>query len=161
MHKHKVVILCLLTVLLLIRTTAVGDVRLTNTEHGMTGTTTVRLVIPSSYVVEIPATVSIPYGATSTPLTIGVSSIELGSRQVVEITADSSSGTLVQESGNDTIPFTLSCNGEAFSSVCYSYPKQTQLSIDIALEDWYSADAGEYSGIVTFRVSVGRQEVAQ
>lgn len=161
MHKHKVVIICLLTVMLLITTTAVGEVFLTNTEHGMTGTTTVRLVIPSSYIVEIPATVSIPYGATSTPMTIGVSSMELGSQQSVKISVDSAKGKLLQENGNDAIPYVLTSNSMAFSSVLYPSAGQTQLSIDIALEDWYKADAGEYTGMVTFHVSVENQGVKQ
>lgn len=161
MHKRKVVILCLLILMLLTATTTVGEVFLTNTEHAMTGTTTVRLTIPVSYTVTIPATVSIPYGATSTPMAIGVSSIKIGSHQAVQIAVDSAKGRLLPESGNTLIPYKLLCNGKEFSRALYTTEDETQLSLDIALEDWFEADAGEYTGTITFHVSLEDQEVAQ
>lgn len=161
MRKRISTILCLLTVLLLTATTTVGEVFLTNTEHGMTGTTTVRLTIPVSYTVAIPASMSIPYGATSTPMTIGVSSIKIGSHQAVQIAVDSAKGKLLPESGNSTIPYMLLCDGNAFSRALYTAVDETQLSLDIAPEGWFEADAGEYTGTITFYVSLEAQEVAQ
>lgn len=161
MRKHKVVILCLLTVMLLTAVTTVGEVYLTNTEHGMTGMTTVKLVIPASYTVNIPAAMDIPYGATSTPMTIGVSSIKIGSHQAVKIAVDSAKGRLLPESGNTLIPYKLLCDGKEFSRALYTTVDDTQLSLDIALEDWFEADAGEYTGTITFHVSLEDQEVAQ
>lgn len=161
MNKRNIVILCLLTVLLLTPFSACAENFMTNAGHGMTGTTVVRLVIPSSFIVEIPAELSIPYGVESTPMTIGVSSVKIGSEQVVKIAVDSARSKLLQNGGKSEIPFVLRVDGEEFSDAQYSKADQTQLSVDIALEDWYNADAGEYAGAVTFRVSVEDQEVTQ
>jgi len=161
MRKAKFVILCLLAVLLLTTVATEAEVYMTNTEHGMTGTTTVRLVIPSSYTVEIPASLPISYGAESTPMTIGVSSMHIGSNQAVKIAVDSARGKLLQTGGRGAIPYVLLCDGAEFGSKAYTEVGQTQLSFDITLEDWYSADAGEYTGTVTFQVSVVNREVGQ
>lgn len=160
MRKLINVLLCLLTVMPLVAFVAQAEVYMTNTEHGMTGTTTVRLVIPSAYIVEIPATVSIPYGAESTPMSIGVSNMELGSK-TVKIAVDSSNGNLLQRNGQGKIPFVLMREGDEFSSAHYSTTGQTLLNVAIALNDWYNADAGEYTGTVTFHVSVEDQGVNQ
>lgn len=161
MNKHKMLILCLLAVLLLAPFSAMAENQMTNTEHGMTGTTVIQLVIPAGYTVEIPAELPIPYGAASTPMTIGVSSMGLGSEQAVKIAVDSAQGSLFQSGGSGAIPFLLRCEGTEFSSELYTQVGQTQLSVDIAMEDWYQADAGNYAGTVTFRVSVEDQEVTQ
>ena len=161
MRTYKMAVLCLLAVLLLTPFSAKAESYMTNSEHGMTGTTTVRLVIPSAYTVEIPALVSIPYGAASTPMTIGVSSMELGSENSVKIAVNSPRGSMLKSGGDGEIPFILLKNGEAFSSELYSDIGQTQLSVDIAMEAWYQAEAGEYAGAVTFQVSVEEREVTQ
>lgn len=160
MHRHSVAILCLLTVLLL-TVAARAEVHMTNTEQGMTGATTVRLVIPSSYTVTIPGSMSIPYGTASTPMTIGVSSMKTGPDQAIRIAVDSARGELRPEDGSASIPYVLLHEGEAFSSALYASAGETQLSLDIAMEDWFEAAAGEYAGTVTFRVSVVSQEVGQ
>lgn len=161
MHKLKSFLLCLVSVTLLMIFNTKAEVYMTNTEHGMTGSTTVRLVIPSAYIVEIPASVSIPYGTESTPMSIGVSSMELGSQKAVRIAVDSAKGNLLQNDGIDQIPFVLMHEGTEFSKVLYNEAGQTQLNVDITLNNWYKADAGVYTGIVSFQVSVVAQEVNQ
>ena len=160
MLKRKVVMLFLLAALLMLPFPTGAEVCITNTEHGMTGTTVVRLVIPSGYIVEIPASLSIPYGAEATPMAVGVSSMELGPQKSVRIAVDSARGLLLQAGGNGEIPYVLQQEGTEFSSWLYNAAGQTQLSVNIALEDWFEAAAGEYTGALTFRVSVEDQEVA-
>lgn len=163
MDKHKCLILCLLVVLCSILTTSSAEVIISNSNNVpiMSGNTVVRLVIPSAYTVEIPALVSIPYGAASTPMTIGVSSMELGSENSVKIAVNSPQGSMLKSGGDGEIPFILLKNGEMFSSELYSDIGKTQLSVDIAREAWYQAEAGEYAGAVTFQVSVEEREVTQ
>ena len=160
MHKLKNLLLCLLSATLLMTFNTKAEVYMTNAEYGMTGTTTVRLVIPSAYIVEIPATVSIPYGAESTPMSIGVSSMELGSK-TVKIALNSAQGNLLQRNGQGKIPYVLLHEGVEFNSIHYTSAGQTLLNIAIALRDWYSAEAGEYTSTVTFHVSVEDQGVSQ
>ena len=161
MKRSIRVLPCLLSVLLAAVPMAAAENVMTNTEQGMTGTTVVRLVIPAVYTVEIPASLDIAYGAEATPLTIGVSSMNVGSDKAVKIAVDSASGSLLQEGGSGAIPFALRREGEAFAGEVYTGAGQTQLSVDIALVDWFNAAAGEYGGAVTFRVSVEDREVAQ
>lgn len=160
MHKLKNLLLCLLSATLLMTFNTKAEVYMTNAEYGMTGTTTVRLVIPSSYIVEIPATVSIPYGAESTPVTIGVSSMNLGTK-AVKIAVDSAKGNLLQNEGSDQIPFVLMHEGAEFAHDLFNEAGETQLSVDITLNDWYKADAGVYTGMISFQVSVEDQGVNQ
>ena len=157
MRKRKIVILCLLTVLLLTTASTVGEVYMTGTDAAMTGSTTVRLVIPSSYTVQIPATVDIPYGVTSTPITIGVSSMQLGSSKAIEIAPASSMGVLRTESSSATIPYVLDLQG----CVRFTDPGTEELHLIIDQYDWYEAAAGEYTGAITFQVSVVDREVAE
>lgn len=159
MRKLKFVVLCLLAVVLLAPSFAGAEVLMNG--QVMTGSTLVRLIIPGTYVVEIPATLNIPYEAESTPLTIGVSSMEMGPEQAVKIAVDSARGNLLRADGNGLIPYVLMLEDEAFGSMLYSQPGQTELSVQIALADWYKAAAGEYAGTVTFRVSMEVQEVEQ
>ena len=107
MLKRKLVILCLLTVMLLTEVTTVGEGHRASTGMGMTSKTTVKLVIPSNYTVQIPAVLDIPYGALSTPMTIGVGSINVGSGKAVEITVDSAEGVLTNADGSHVIPYIL------------------------------------------------------
>jgi len=68
---------------------------------------------------------------------------------------------MLKSGGDGEIPFILLKNGETFSSELYSDIGKTQLSVDIAREAWYQAEAGEYAGAVTFQVSVEEREVTQ
>ena len=86
---------------------------------------------------------------------------KMNDAEAVKIAVDSASGSLLQEGGSGAIPFALRREGEAFAGEVYTGAGQTQLSVDIALEDWFNAAAGEYGGAVTFRVSVEDREVAQ
>lgn len=160
MRKQKIIIVFLLALLLITPFPVRADGYMTNTESNTTASTIVRLVIPSSYVVEIPAALSIPYAAESTPMAIGVSSIALEARQAVKIAVASARGKLLQTGGSAEIPFVLLCEGNEFASKLYASPEQTELNIVIALNDWFKAAAGEYAGTVTFQVSVAEQEVA-
>lgn len=159
MRKRKLITLILLAALLMIPLSTGAEVCLTNTEHGMTGTTVVRLTIPASYMVEIPASMEIPYGAQSTPMHVGVSQMELGQKKAVRIAVENAEGSLLQTDGTGAIPYVLLHEGEAFASELYTAVGQTQLEVAIALEDWFEAAAGEYTGAITFRVAVEDREV--
>lgn len=162
MNKRNVLILCLLAVLcctLMLPTGA--EVILDNAGHGMTGTTTVRLVITGTYTVTIPAELPIVYGAESTTMRIEASNVAVGSKQAVEVAVEDAAGELAQTGGPGTIPYKLLCDGEAFTRAVFAQTGAVQVDVAISLEDWFSAAAGEYTDTVTFRVGLTEQEVAQ
>lgn len=68
---------------------------------------------------------------------------------------------LAQTGGSGAIPYALLCEGEAFTRATFPEDGAVQVDVAIALEEWFSAAAGEYTDWVTFRVGLKEQEVAQ
>lgn len=161
MSKRKLIILCLLAVLCCVLVTSAADeFILSNAANVLEGNTTVKLTIPSYYTVQIPAELPISYGVEATSLTIGVSSMRIGSNKALKIETEAPDGVLLQTGGNGSIPYSFRDGASFFDSAVFTELGEKEISIEIALDDWYSAAAGEYTGTVTFLVSVVNQQEA-
>lgn len=161
MNKKTRFILCLLAVLCFTLPTTTAEIILSNTSAVLSGSTTVRLVIPGGYTVEIPAALPLAYGQESTAMTIGVSDVKLGATQAVEVRVDSAQGTLAQTGGKGSIPYTLMQGDAAFSRLTFTQDGSAQVHLAIDKADWFEAPAGDYTGTVTFQVSIIQQEATQ
>lgn len=161
MSKRKFVILFLLAVLCCVLVTSAADeFILSNAANVLEGNTTVKLTIPSYYTVQIPAELPITYGAENTSMALGVSSMFIGSTKALQIAPESAEGALLQTGGSGKIPYTLLQDAAPFEGVTFTELGEKNINVNIALDDWYSAAAGEYTGTVTFLVSVVNQQEA-
>lgn len=162
MNKRKLIILCLLAVICcFLVTSAADEVVRSNAAHVLEGNTLVRLTIPGTYTVEIPAELPIQYSAEYTGMTLGVNSMNIGSK-ALQIAPESAGGELLQTGGSGRIPYTLLQGAALFEGIAFTAPGEEEINVNIAQDDWYNADAGNYTGAITFRVSmVDQQEGAQ
>lgn len=111
--------------------------------------------IEPTYLVTIPDDVDVDFNAVQTDfgsIKLESARLELNKQVTVSITADSELSNL--DNADVGIPFTVNSNGEAFTSASYTEAgEQTDLTIDIAQEDWDKAPGGSYTGFVMFTVS--------
>lgn len=115
---------------------------------------TVTTAIEPTYTVSIPANTGIALNATSTPFgAIEVTAAQLNPGKVIKVTV--AAGELKNTEDNaKTIPYKVMTNTGEFTSAEYTAVGQkTDLTLDIELNDWNRAFAGNYSGTVTFTVA--------
>ena len=116
--------------------------------------------ITPTYVVSIPDNTSVAFNATQTSfgsIEVIKAQIEPDKQIKVSLTADTADGSFnLVNSADETkaIPYTVNGEDGAFSSGVYTKAgDKTDLTINIAQEDWNAAYAGSYSGTVIFTVS--------
>lgn len=125
------------------------------------GTTDVSTEISVSYIVSIPDSTDIEYGAELTPIgTVSASEIRLlpGSYLTVDM---ASAGKLINASSEDSaIPYTFVIGGKTeLTKPAYTFrldgntKTAEEISVKIASDAWKAADAGSYSDTITFTVT--------
>ena len=115
----------------------------------------IKTSIAPTYTVTIPADVTVEFNAETT--TFG--QIKLDSAQIepdkcikVSLTTDGELNNKVDKA--KVIPYTVKSGENSFTSANYlSAGDSTDLTINIATDDWNKAYAGEYTDTVTFEVS--------
>lgn len=109
--------------------------------------TIVSYTVPEMYTVMIPESLEIPFNAESTSLSVSLTATNLGQKKVIVEAAES--GALMN-SASHQLPFAVTENARlAFDAL-----ETKDMTIGIARDDWKTAPAGEYSGTLTFEISV-------
>lgn len=124
-----------------------------------TGDTEVTANVASDYVLTIPAKTEIAFNATSTDLagTLTVTGNVLPTQEV-EVTA--TPNALHNEAQNTDLPYTLKKDSETFIADTWNETelreetKDVQLSIAITEAEWNKAEAGNYTGSITFTANL-------
>ena len=127
------------------------------------GSTEITAKVPSEYLLTVPSKVEISFEAESTPLpAIGVTgNVAVG--ETVTVTADLNGGELTGDRDTKRIPFALNDEtGAAFTQAVWDEDDlrlgfddadrivEQRLSVDIAKDVWDHAQAGAYTGRITF-----------
>lgn len=124
-----------------------------------TGNTEVTANVASDYVLTIPAKTEIAFNATSTNLagTLKVTGNVLPTQEV-KVTA--TPNALHNEVQNTDLPYTLKKGAEIFTADTWNETelreetKAVQLSIAITEAEWNKAEAGNYTGSITFTANL-------
>ncbi len=144
----KKMLCVLLTLSLLICTTALAKDTYNETDNTASTTLTTTIADPTqpapTYTIIIPATLTIEPNATITALAIELTEMD-NAENVTVSTAGSGNMT---NSSNGTIAYTVNSNKLSWNS-----PSQKQMSIEITSEQWQQAEAGTYTGEMTFTIS--------
>ena len=145
-------LLCMLLALsLLICTAALAEG--TYDEGDKTASTTLTTTIedPSApaYTIMIPSTIAITPNATSTQLDVRV--MEVKNVQKITVTT-AASGSMTSTTGGN-IAFTVGSPELAFTNFS-SLPDNQWMTINITAEEWQQAQAGDYTGVMSFTISV-------
>lgn len=107
--------------------------------------------VTNGFTFVIPASIEMECDAASAQLPVKVSKmrVEAGQRLVVSIETD---GML--KSGESSIPFTLTKDGNAVRQLDFSQKGTQQLQVNVSPEAWAGAHAGDCAGTVNFSVRI-------
>lgn len=126
-----------------------------DTSDPKTTDTVISTSVKPTYTVTIPADVNVPFNAETTSFgQIKVDSAQIDPDKCIKVslTTDGKLKNNVDET--KVIPYTVKSGENAFTSATYlKAGDSTDLTINIATDDWNKAYAGEYSDTVTFEVS--------
>lgn len=124
--------------------------------------TPITATVGSSYELTIPASTNIVYNATTTPLN-GIVTVEGNVLPNQIVTVSATPGNLHNSEQNTNLPYTLvtSNTTQQFSSDTWNETqlrdrlnggdgKTVSLSVNITEDNWKSAEAGTYTGNITF-----------
>ena len=115
----------------------------------------IKTSIAPTYTVTIPADVTVEFNAETTTFgQIKVDSAQIEPDKCIKVSL--TTGGELKNTVDDTkvIPYTIKSGENAFTSATYlKAGDSTDLTINIATDDWNKAYAGEYSDTVTFEVS--------
>ena len=149
----KKMLCVLLTLSLLICTTALAEGTYDETDNTASTTLTTTIADPTqpapTYTIIIPATLDIAPNAASTPLMIKL--VEVQNASEIKVTAAATNGSMRNSSGG-AINFTVQSGTLTYSNFS-SLPSEKQMSIEITSEQWQQAEAGTYTGEMTFTIS--------
>lgn len=120
--------------------------------------TELKVTIDESYTVVIPATVNIPFEATSTSLPVEVTALRTystgtiaNSVRALHVKAESVDNKLENQNG-DTISYTIS-GGESQANMLYfTEVAEKAYTVSITEAAWDAAPAGSYTDNVTFEI---------
>lgn len=123
-----------------------------------TKTTILQTEVAESYEIVIPATVTIPFEATSTNLPVEVTALHTystgtiaNSVRALHVKAASAGNKLENQNG-DTISYTIS-GGESQANMLYfTEVAEKAYTISITKAAWDAAPAGSYTDNVTFEI---------
>lgn len=121
-------------------------------------TTILKTEVEESYTVVIPATVNIPFEATSTNLPVEVTALRTystgtiaNSVRALHVKAASADNKLENQNG-DTISYTIS-GGESQANMLYfTEIAEKAYTVSITKAAWDAAPAGSYTDNVTFEI---------
>ena len=123
-----------------------------NTESGSTLLTT---EVGTTYIVSIPTSQEIDYGATSTaltPLTLTTANLPAGGK--VRVTPAAANTYTLSNGATGTIDYALKSGDNAFTSADLDEVGEAiSLSIAITEAEWNAAESGNYTGTLGFAVS--------
>lgn len=127
------------------------------------GNTEITTSVPSEYLLTVPAKVDIAFEAESTPLPAVTVTGNVAVNETVTVTADLNGGELTGDRASKRIPFALNDeSGAAFTQAVWDEDElrlgfddpdqavEQPLSVDIAKSVWDQAQAGAYTGRITF-----------
>ena len=120
-----------------------------------TATATIKTSVAPKYTVSIPADVTVAFNATTTDFgSIEVTSAQIDPDKCIKVALTSDGELNNTADSAKVIPYTVTAGGATFTSATYDATgDKTDLTINIAQDDWNKAYAGEYSDTVTFTVS--------
>lgn len=126
-----------------------------------TKTTILQTEVAESYEIVIPATVTIPFEATSTNLPVEVTALRTYSTGTIPDTVRklyvkvaNNDGTLDNENG-DRIDYSIGgSEATAGKYLYFTEPGTKNFTVDITEAAWNAAPAGSYTNTITFTVAI-------
>ena len=119
--------------------------------------------VESTYTLTIPSKTEIVFNSTSTDLN-GTLKVTGNVRPMQKVTVKAELNALHNAVQNTNLPYKLMSGGGEFQAADWSEtelraaePKELQLSVDIAAEDWNQAKGGEYQGNIVFTAELIRE----
>lgn len=124
-------------------------------------TTTIYTDVVPAYTVTIPKTVEIPYhsgAAQKLTLTASGCSLEAGKSVRVAAVGSGEGGAFVMKNGSASLAYELSASGSPWSAVAPGaqvarFTGDGSQDVFVKVHDWTTAQAGRYSGTITFTMS--------
>ncbi len=120
--------------------------------------TELQVTVDSGYTIVIPATLDIPFGATTTNLPVEVTALHLtGNYDSLKVTVGQM--TPLKTENGKLIWYTI--DDLSFGATRYFQTTETQnFVVGITAADWNKAPAGNYTGTVSFNVSFDNKPAA-
>ncbi|HIR26471.1 MAG TPA: hypothetical protein IAB84_00715 [Candidatus Choladousia intestinigallinarum] len=119
--------------------------------------------VESTYTLTIPSKTEIVFNSTSTDLN-GTLKVTGNVRPMQKVTVKAELNALHNAVQNTNLPYKLMSGAVEFQAADWSEtelraaePKELQLSVDIAAEDWNQAKGGEYQGNIVFTAELIRE----
>lgn len=120
-----------------------------------TSDVTLTTSIAPTYTVTIPANVDVTFNAESTSFgSIKVDAAQIEPDKCIKVSLTTDGELNNQIDSTKTIPYTVKAGDNIFTSATYlASGDKTDLTINISVDDWNKAYAGEYKDTVTFEVA--------
>ena len=142
----------MLTLALLINANALAESIIGSSANpNQSAETKLSATVGAYYEVIIPTSQRITYGVIDTTMSIEASTLRKGTSIAVE--PASLKGSLVSDTSDSTIDFTITGMGSANRLEFYQVESKT-LTIHIEQDAWDNASVGEYTGSITFNISI-------
>ena len=158
MKLRKLIALCI-ALLACVVTQAKSENSVLSSGSGVYNTqTTIVLSVNQDYIVLIPPSIPLVYGAEQTELPLQIHDLNLTKNAALSVSVAEPTGKLQQKNGEGMIPYTLTDENGTFHEKEFTETGTYPLSVKVDPGAWYAAPAGKYDGTITFTVSVKAKE---